>query len=165
MEEGIGLQIELYPIVYQNGLKKKKLILRNPNSTRPWQHVYDVILGYAILAGNLKKNKKINGEPFNFGPSKSNIFKVIDLIKLIKKYWNDGKILVKKNNRFKEANLLQLNSNKSNKILKWKSRLSFVDSINITILWYKKFYEKKTNMYKFSLFQLESFLGKKNEKI
>ena len=49
----------------------------------------------------------------------------------------------------------------TNKILKWKSRLSFVDSINITILWYKKFYEKKTNMYKFSLFQLESFLGKK----
>ena len=145
--------------------QKKKLILRNPNSTRPWQHVFDVILGYVILAGNLKKNKKINGEPFNFGPSKSNIFKVIDLIKLIKKYWNDGKILVKKNNHFKEANLLQLNSNKSNKILKWKSRLSFVDSINITILWYKKFYEKKTNMYKFSLFQLESFLGKKNEKI
>ena len=143
--------------------QNKVLKIRNPNSTRPWQHVFDVILGYVILALSLIKNKKINGESFNFGPSKLNNFKVIDLIKLIKKYWVDGRVLIQKNNDFKEAKLLQLNSNKSHKILKWKARLNFNDSINITGLWYKIFYgKKKTNMYKFSIFQLESYLNNKN---
>ena len=143
--------------MYQNG-QKKNLQIRNPNSTRPWQHVFDVLIGYAFLAINLKQNKKINGESFNFGPSKSYNFKVIDLIKLIKKHWVDGKILIKKNKSLKEAKLLQLNSKKSNKILKWKPKLNLFDSIYITGIWYKKFYEKKTNMYKFSLYQLESYL-------
>ena len=147
--------------------QKKILQIRNPNSTRPWQHVFDVLIGYAFLAINLKQNKKINGESFNFGPSKSYNFKVIDLIKLIKKHWVEGKILIKKNKSFKEAKLLQLNSKKSNKILKWKPNLNLFDSIYITGIWYKKFYEKKTNMYKFSLYQLESYLDniKKNFKV
>lgn len=138
--------------------KKKILKVRNPNSTRPWQHVFDIIFGYVILAINLKVNKKINGEPFNFGPSKSHNFKVIDLIKLIKKYWVNGKISIQKNKNFKEANLLQLNSEKSYKVLKWKPRLNLKDSINLTGIWYKKFYEKKMNMYEFSLFQLKNYL-------
>ena len=104
------------------------------------------------------KKKKINGEPFNFGPSKSHNFKVIDLIKLIKKYWVNGKISIQKNKNFKEANLLQLNSEKSYKVLKWKPRLNLKDSINLTGIWYKKFYEKKMNMYEFSLFQLKNYL-------
>jgi len=139
-------------------VKKKILKVRNPNSTRPWQHVFDIIFGYVILAINLKANKKINGEPFNFGPSKSHNFKVIDLIKLIKKYWVNGKISIQKNKNFKEANLLQLNSEKSYKVLKWKPRLNLKDSINLTGIWYKKFYEKKMNMYEFSLFQLKNYL-------
>lgn len=142
--------------------QKKVLQIRNPNSTRPWQHVFDVIFGYVILAINLKQNKKINGESFNFGPSKSYNFKVINLIKLIKQHWVDGKILIKKNKSFKEAKLLQLNSKKTNKILKWKPKLNLFDTIYITGIWYKKFYDKKTNMYKFSLYQLENYL--RNEK-
>ncbi len=138
--------------------QKKILKVRNPNSTRPWQHVFDIIFGYVTLAINLKANKKINGESFNFGPSKSNNFKVIDLIKSTKKYWVNGKISIQKNKIFKEANLLHLNSKKSYKILQWKPRLNLKDSISLTGIWYKKFYEKKMNMYEFSLFQLKNYL-------
>lgn len=143
--------------------QKKILQIRNPNSTRPWQHVFDVILGYVILAINLKQNKNINGESFNFGPSKSYNCKVIDLIKLIKNHWKNGKILIKKNKNFKEAKLLQLNSKKTNKILKWKPSLNLKNAIYLTGIWYKKFYEKKIDMYEFSLFQLKNFLN--NEKL
>ncbi len=38
--------------------QKKILKIRNPNSTRPWQHVFDVLMGYIILAINLKKKRK-----------------------------------------------------------------------------------------------------------
>jgi len=138
--------------------QKKILKVRNPNSTRPWQHVFDIIFGYVTLAINLKADKKINGESFNFGPSKSHNFKVIDLIKSIKKYWVNGKISIQKNKIFKEANLLQLNSKKSYKVLQWEPRLNLKDSISLTGIWYKKFYEKKMNMYEFSLFQLKNYL-------
>ncbi len=76
---------------------------------------------------------------------------------MIKKHWSDGKILIKQKESFKEAKLLQLNSKKSNKILKWKPKLNLFESIYITGMWYKKFYDKKTNMYKFSLYQLENY--------
>jgi len=141
--------------------KNKILKIRNPKSTRPWQHVFDVIFGYVTLAFNLKYNKKINGEAFNFGPSKSYNFKVIDLINLIKKNWPDGKILIKKEKSFKEAKLLQLNSKKTNKILKWKPKLNLYNTIYITGVWYKKFYNNKTNMYNFSIQQLESYFKNK----
>ena len=37
--------------------KDKKAIIRNPNSTRPWQHVLDVLNGYIVLASKLRLNK------------------------------------------------------------------------------------------------------------
>jgi len=58
--------------------KNKKVIIRSPYSTRPWQHVLDVIFGYLKLAIKLKNNSKLNGEAFNFGPDKNKI-KVIDV--------------------------------------------------------------------------------------
>ena len=39
---------------------KKNVIIRNPNSTRPWQHVLDPIYGYMKLALNLSKNNELH---------------------------------------------------------------------------------------------------------
>ena len=45
LEEAIGLKIELFYIV-KSICNKKQLIIRNPLSTRPWQHVLDPLHGY-----------------------------------------------------------------------------------------------------------------------
>ena len=66
---------------------KEKLIIRSPDSTRPWQHVLDVIFGYMKLAVKLSKNPKLHGEAFNFGPDKNNL-KVVDVLKKIKEQWH-----------------------------------------------------------------------------
>ena len=50
----------------------KTVQIRNPNSTRPWQHVLDVLNGYINLAMQLNKKNSINGEAFNFGPKNEN---------------------------------------------------------------------------------------------
>ena len=68
--------------------KKKIVLLRNPNSTRPWQHVLEAIGGYLKLAASLKKNKKLHGEVFNFGPNHTKNYKAIFLVKSMLKYWN-----------------------------------------------------------------------------
>ena len=121
--------------------------IRNPYSTRPWQHVLDAVYGYLLLAIKLKKNRKLNGQAFNFGPSAQNNFKVIDILKLMKKFWKSIKwnINVKKNNHY-ESSLLKLNSNKSKKYLNWKANLNFVESVKYTIEWYKFFYQNKKKL-------------------
>ena len=139
--------------------KKKKEIIRNANSTRPWQNVLDVVNGYLILATKLNKNVKFHGEIFNFGPSKEENFTVIQVVKYIEKYWDNIKWKIKKSSFF-ESKLLKLNSNKAQRLLKWKCKLSLKESLKITIEWYKKYYQKK-NVYKISLETLKKYLDHK----
>ena len=68
--------------------KNKEAIIRNPNSTRPWQHVIEVVAGYLQLAAKLKKDKSINGQAFNFGPRLKDKFRVIDVLNEAKITWN-----------------------------------------------------------------------------
>ena len=58
----------IIPDCMRSWSKFKKVNIRNPKSTRPWQHVFDVLNGYIMLAMNLSKNKNLNGQSFNFGP-------------------------------------------------------------------------------------------------
>ena len=78
----------LIPDIMKSIFKRKTLRLRNQNSTRPWQHVLDVLNGYLTLAIKLSKNKKFNGEVFNFGPPETSNYKVIDVVNEIKKIGN-----------------------------------------------------------------------------
>lgn len=147
----------LIPDCAKSWKNKKPVTLRNPNSTRPWQNVLDVVRGYMILAKTLKKNSKINGKPFNFGPQSNENYTVIDVIKLLKKNWTKFYFKIKNSKKnYKEANLLKLNSNKANKLLKWKCALKFKQSVELTANWYKNFYITK-NAKKTSLLTLENY--------
>ena len=62
-------------------MKNKSVEIRNPNSTRPWQHVFDVILGYLTLAVKLKKKKNYMGKLLISGPDMNKNYKVIEILK------------------------------------------------------------------------------------
>ena len=145
----------LIPDLMRSIFKNKKVKLRNQNSTRPWQHVLDVLNGYLTLAVRLKKNKKFNGQAFNFGPPINSNFRVLDVVREIKKNW---KILEWEFSKrtYHESTLLKLNSNKSLKSLKWKNKLTFKEVIKLVTDWYKCSYEKK-NIYNFSINQIKYF--------
>jgi len=127
--------------------KRKKVLIRNPKSTRPWQHVLDVLNGYVTLAVKLKKNKKLHGQEFNFGPKKTNI-KVIDILRKIEKKWPIARWQILKNQNFFENTLLSLNSTKAEKTLGWKNKLNFIENINFTIDWYRFYLDNKNNKKK-----------------
>ncbi len=147
----------LIPDCMKAWLNKKNVKIRNPNSTRPWQHVLDVIYGYLILAVNLKRNKKIHGEAFNFGPNMKKNYKVIEILKKSKRYWPSIKWSIQKNNKFKENHLLNLNNKKARKIIKWKPSLNIDKTIKLTIEWYKTFYLNKKKIKFKSISQIENF--------
>jgi len=125
----------LVPDIIKTINNKKKLTIRNPNYIRPWQHVLDPLLGYLILAEKQYKNQINNNEhSWNFGPNKSNFKKVIDVVKYIKRKEVFDYNLVK-NNKFKETDVLKLNSYKAKKKLKWISRWNLFEALNKTIEW------------------------------
>ncbi len=145
----------LIPDLMRSIFKNKKVKLRNQNSTRPWQHVLDVLNGYLTLAIKLKENKKLNGQAFNFGPHKNSNFKVLEVVREIKKNWKiPGWTLSKRT--YHESKLLKLNSNKSLRYLKWKNKLKFKEVIKLVTDWYKCSYDKK-DIYNFSINQIKYF--------
>ena len=123
----------------------KKVKIRNPKATRPWQHVIEILNGYLKLAKKLSSNKRINGQSFNFGPKNSEIVSVKNILNVIKDNW-PGFDWIKIGNTIKnETDLLVLNTDKANKVLNWNTRLSVTDALKLTIHWYKEFYRKSSN--------------------
>jgi CDP-glucose 4,6-dehydratase len=151
----------LIPDCVKSWSANKKVIIRNPKSTRPWQHVLEAIRGYLTLAEFLYKNPKLHGEPFNFGPNHKQNKDVITLVKEMKKYWKSISWSEKKDYYEPyESKLLKLDSSKAKKKLKWVPILSFEDTIKQTTIWYKSFYDKKNNIYELSKKQIKDYIKK-----
>ena len=123
--------------------------IRNLDSTRPWQHVMELIYGYLLLAKKLKNDKSIHGESFNFGPRENLNYSVLDILKEIEKNWSNfqWKEIKNKKNKFMEAKLLSLNCKKVAKILGWQPSLNFSQTVKTTIDWYKSYYNRNENTF------------------
>ena len=139
--------------------KKNKLILRSPNSIRPWQYILDPLYGYLLLLMKLHKKQKFIKTSWNFGPNKSNNKSVKDIIYLINKEFNNSVIVAKKNsssNKYYESKVLMLNSDKSKKILSWRPKYNLVESLKLICMWQKEFLAKK-NILKISQKQISDY--------
>ncbi len=132
----------LLPDIISSLKAKKKLIIRSPGSVRPWQHVLEPLLGYLILAEKQFNNKISKNENcWNFGPKKRNFKKVIQIVKEIKKIY-DIRFVIRKNKKFKETKILKLNSTKSEKKLKWVSKMNLIESLKLVTDWFEMVSQK-----------------------
>ena len=68
--------------------------------------------------------------------------------------WRIGK---KSKKKFFESNLLKLNCNKAKSILQWKCILSFNETVNMTVNWYKNYYSEPKKIYETSLNQIKEY--------
>ena len=147
--------------------KKENLKLRNPNSTRPWQHVLEPLSGYLLLGVMLDEFSKYNGESYNFGPSDKNDFSVSYLIKEMSACWPGSSWEADSiyDTKIKEAGLLKLDCSKAKKELKWIPVLTFDETVKMTIDWYKKFYmNSHESMHDFTLSQIIKYNQLANER-
>ena len=119
----------------------------------------EVVGGYLCLATNLKFNKNLHGESFNFGPGLSKENSVLQLVKSMSSYWNNvsWKVIPKTKKKFYESELLRLNCDKSKKILKWKSVLKFDETVKMVANWYRSYYENPTNIDKVTKSQIKEY--------
>ena len=116
----------------------RAIILRQPGSTRPWQHVLEPLGGYLTLAAKLYDNPVAFSGSWNFGPKIESSKTVEELSLMIIKGWGSGTIdKPSLNQQPHEANLLQLNCDKSNILLQWKPKWDFNKTVKETVKWYK----------------------------
>jgi CDP-glucose 4,6-dehydratase len=142
----------LVPDIVRGIYENKKIKIRNPNQTRPWQHVLDVNWSYLSIFYNLINQKIISGS-YNVGPNNSH--KVISTINEIKKFKKFDLIHTKE--KFKEKNNIFLNNYKSKKI-GIKNFFSFKKAIKNTLTWYDVYYKDRKSIYKFSRKQIANYL-------
>lgn len=136
-------------------LNKKKLIIRYPNATRPWQHVMEPLFGYIKLSENLYKNKKFEGS-WNFGPKRKSNLRVLEVAKFAKKILNSNSKIKIKKSPFYESTNLSLDSRKSLKLLKWETLLNAKLALKLSFDWYKnhKINRNKNEIIKFTFDQI-----------
>ncbi|WP_072679788.1 CDP-glucose 4,6-dehydratase [Arcobacter sp. LA11] len=133
----------IIPDIIKAITKNKILEIRNPKSTRPWQHVLEPLSAYLLLGQKLLESKKEYAKAWNFGPKDDKSTSVEELVLNIKKYWSklEYKIIDNKN-ILHETNFLKLDSSQAYKELSWQTVWDIEKTFNRTISWYKKYYEK-----------------------
>jgi CDP-glucose 4,6-dehydratase len=154
----------IIPDIVKSIVNKKPLDVRNPLSTRPWQHVLEPLRGYLLLAKLLyeKNNGRQYSGSWNFGPLVENNVNVKTLIDKTLKSWN-CKLKVNfgaTETGKKESGLLFLSYEKAFHLLNWKPALNIDQTISFTVDWYKKQNEnKKSAMLEFTYEQIENYLN------
>ena len=137
----------------------EKLLIRNPNSIRPWQHVLEPLFGYLMLCQQLINNPDAFSGAWNFGPKQEDTQPVSVLADIIVESWGDDAEWGHDNGEHPyEANYLKLNCTKAQNILKWNSKWTLDKALVETVRWYKAFYNNE-NMNKFTLEQIEKYIS------
>jgi CDP-glucose 4,6-dehydratase len=112
--------------------------VRSPESTRPWQHVLDPLVGYLLLAESIYENE-FSDFPisWNFGPSISSVQSVQSVIDLVEHQSGSSIQSAKSNEGLpKEHKLLALDSTQAHHFLSWSPKLDFQESVRWTLDWH-----------------------------
>lgn len=121
----------------------KKVQIRNPHATRPWQHVLEPLSGYLLLGQKLLEEKVEFAQAWNFGPTQEDAIRVEEVVKKVKNYWDRIEYVIDQNiEQPHEAQLLNLDCSKAKSTLRWESVWSSEKTFEKTVQWYKNYYEK-----------------------
>jgi CDP-glucose 4,6-dehydratase len=135
----------LIPDLIKSLIKNKILEVRNPNSTRPWQHVLDPLCGYILTAEAVANGNKIS--TINFGPDEDSLT-VNEILEIAYRTWNNSKAPIGIGSDKKditEAVTLNLDATMAKNTLGWKPKWNQEKSVEKTIIWWKKILNSQTS--------------------
>lgn len=122
--------------------------LRNPGSTRPWQHVLDPLAGYLMLAKALMHGEKNTADAWNFGPERTTGDSAAAVVRLAAKSWGgDPRVEVAtQTDAPHEAGALRLTSDKARQLLGWAPHWELERAIDETVSWHRAYLENADMM-------------------
>ncbi|NQY67968.1 MAG: CDP-glucose 4,6-dehydratase [Flavobacteriales bacterium] len=131
------------------------IVIRNPISTRPWQFVLEPIRGYLELAKRQYEGEDLNGG-WNFGPERSSMVTVKEVIDLIIEKWGSGNLRIEGDtSNLSEAGLLFLDIDKADKQIDWRPKLNIDATVDYICEWYKNY--KTEDAYQLCLKQIHKY--------
>lgn len=127
----------IIPDCVRANIKNEEIVVRNPYSTRPYQHVLECLRGYLTLA--IKHyDKKIAGN-YNFGPNESDCVTTGQIVNMFCDNWQGAKWIERYDGGPHEANFLKLDCSKAKVKLNWYPKWNISDAIKYTVQWYQVF--------------------------
>ncbi|OON96062.1 MAG: CDP-glucose 4,6-dehydratase [Candidatus Epulonipiscioides saccharophilum] len=133
------------------------LIIRNPHSIRPYQHVLEPIYAYLLITKMQYKNIKFSSS-YNIGPNDNDCITTERLIEFFINAWgNDLKVEIIPSNDFHEAQILKLDCAKIKSVLKWQPKWNIETAVNKIVDW-TRCYINKEDINKIMELQIEEFL-------
>lgn len=148
----------LIPDVFQSFFSRKPVVLRHPDSIRPWQHVLDVLYGYLLLTERLwHERSESTCSSWNFGPPEESCVTVSQMVEELSILWGpDARWKVDTAVYPKETHTLMLNSYKAQQYLGWQINLPLRSALAWTVDWYKA-YVRNEDMLQYTLSQIKAY--------
>jgi CDP-glucose 4,6-dehydratase len=112
--------------------------IRNPQATRPWQHVLEPLNGYLILAEKLYTKGQAFATAFNFGPAEEDAKPVQWVVEHLTQSWGKGaRWHLDSGEHSHEAHYLKLDCSKARDMLGWQPQWNLTQALQAIIVWHK----------------------------
>ena len=127
----------IIPDCVRAAMKQEDIIVRNPHSTRPYQHVLEPLAIYLNIAQAQYEDKSLAGF-YNVGPDDSDCVTTGNLVNIFCQKWGDGiKWIDRYDGGPHEANFLKLDCSKIKRVFGWTPRWSVTNAVEKTVEWSK----------------------------
>lgn len=122
----------------------EKILIRNPSAIRPWQHVFEPLSGYLMLAERLHQEGTAFAEGWNFGPEDNDTKSVEGTVQQLCQLWGESASYeIDSGKHPHEANCLKLDCSKAKTRLDWHPQWCLEDALTRIVFWHKAYREKK----------------------
>jgi CDP-glucose 4,6-dehydratase len=131
----------LIPDLVRSISGSRRLLIRSPNATRPWQHVLECLAGYLLLGEKLMGGAPQFAEAWNFGPAADDNRTVAEVLGVLQAHWPELAWEVTSDLQPHEATLLYLDHAKASTRLGWRPVWSLERALQATADWYRAYYQ------------------------
>ena len=143
---------------FENG---EKVLIRNPQATRPWQHVLEPLSGYLILAQKLFIDPLNFSEGWNFGPKEEDVKPVKWIVDKMATNWPQASWELETNAQPHEAEFLKLDIAKAKINLNWSPVWSLETTLEKIIMWHRAWLNDE-NIQKLSINEINEYMDDMN---
>lgn len=149
----------LVPDIMRSLLKGEPTVIRNPQATRPWQHVLEPLHGYLMLAERLHADGQAFASAWNFGPPEESERTVGWIIERLYDLWGvDFKWQRDQQQGPPESTFLKLDASKAKAHLRWRPKLSLETTLSWIVDWTRR-YQAGDSMLDVSLRDIDRFMA------
>ena len=150
----------LVPDIMRSVMDGRPVIIRNPQATRPWQHVLEPLNGYLMVAEHLWEHGRACAEAWNFGPNDDDVKPVSWICDYITEMWGGGAVWqVDGDEHPHENTLLKLDCSKAKARFGWQPKLNLAEALTWIVKWFQA-YQRGADMRAVTETQIRQFAEK-----